>query len=178
MAKQSLDRSELLALLAAAKAKRERDWLMMLIAFSHGLRASEVVGLTPDNFHHGEITVERLKGSEQTTQPLISDENPLLNERAAVFAFLRNFHGKQRLFPITRERFWQLMQEHGASADLPKHKRKPHILKHTIAMQVIRTAGVENVRAYLGHKSMSSTGEYLKVSDSEASAAVSRALKG
>jgi len=32
-------------------------------------------------------------------------------------------------------------------------------------MQTIASAGIENVRQYLGHKSISSTGAYLKVSD-------------
>jgi site-specific recombinase XerD len=44
-------------------------------------------------------------------------------------------------------------------------------------MQTIQAAGIENVRQYLGHKSISSTGAYLKVSDSEAAAAVGLALK-
>jgi site-specific recombinase XerD len=46
------------------------------------------------------------------------------------------------------------------------------VLKHSIAMQSIREAGIENVRQYLGHRSISSTGAYLKVTDEAASAAV------
>lgn len=167
----------MLALLSVAKAKRERDWLMMLIAFCHGLRASEVVALTPDNFHNGKIIVRRLKGSLETDQALHEDADPLLDEKKGVFAFLPNFREKQRLFPITRERFWQLVQEHGKGAGLHKRKRHPHILKHSIAMQTIAKAGIENVRQHLGHKSIASTGEYLKVTDDQAAAAVERALK-
>ena len=63
------------------------------------------------------------------------------------------------------------------AAKIPARKRHPHILKHTIALQTIHSAGIENVRQYLGHKSMSSTGAYLKVTDSEASTAISHALK-
>lgn len=176
MGKQSLSREQLLAILAAAKAKRERDWLMILVAFAHGLRATEVVQLTRDSFDGGYITVERLKGSNRTTQPLLENGDALLNEREAVFAFTRNLHGKQRLFPVTRVRFWQLIQEYGERAGIPKHLRHPHILKHSIAMQMIGTAGIENTRQYLGHKSISSTGEYLKVTDDDASAAARRAL--
>jgi hypothetical protein len=39
-------------------------------------------------------------------------------------------------------------------------------------MQTIKTAGIENVRQYLGHKSIASTGSYLRVNDEQASAAV------
>jgi hypothetical protein len=43
-------------------------------------------------------------------------------------------------------------------------------------MQSIKTAGIENVRQHLGHSSISSTGEYLKVSDNDASAAVNKGI--
>jgi integrase/recombinase XerD len=177
MGKQSLDRGQLLRLLRAAKAKSERDYLMIWLAFRFGLRASEVVALTPDNFDGGHITVQRLKGSLKTTQPITGHAEPLLDGRKSLFAFVALVRRKQRLFPITRERFWQIVQTHGWTAGIPKHLRHPHILKHSIAMQTIGTAGIENVRQHLGHKSMQSTGEYLKVTDEQAGAAVERALK-
>jgi integrase len=177
MGKQSLTREQLQALLTAARAKRERDYLMIWLAFVCGLRASEVVALTPDNFDGEHITVQRLKGSLKTTQRLFEQADPLLNGRESLFALVRNVRGKQRLFPVTRERFWQLVQEHGKTAGLPKHLRHPHVLKHSIAMQTIGTAGIENVRQHLGHKSMSSTGEYLKVTDEQAGTAVDKALR-
>ena len=149
----------------------------MLVGYLHALRASEVVGLRADSFSGGYVDVQRLKRSLRTVQPLLESSNPLLNEKGSVFAFVRKLHGKQRLFPITRERFWQIVQTHGSTAGIPKHLRHPHILKHSIAMQTIQTAGIENVRQHLGHKSISSTGEYLKVTDDQAAAAVERALK-
>ena len=174
----ALSKPELLALLGSARAHSERNWLMILIAFSHGLRATEVVRLQTDAFQDGHIAVRRLKGSLATNQPLLTDENSLLDERAGVFAFLRNLHGKQKLFPIGRQHFWRLVQRYAKAAGIPDRKRHPHVLKHTIAMQVIHSAGIENTRQYLGHKSMASTGAYLKVTDAEASAAVASALKG
>ena len=44
-------------------------------------------------------------------------------------------------------------------------------------MQGHGEAGIENVRQYLGHRSISSTGEYLKVSDQEASNAITSAAR-
>lgn len=173
---QSLDRAEILALLEAARAKRDRDWLMVLLAFSHGLRASEVVALRPDNFHKGKLIVQRLKGSELTDQPLIASENPLLDAARGVFEFLRKVPGNQRLFPITRQRFWQIVQEHAKAAGIAKHKRHPHVLKHSIAMQTIEKAGIHKVKKYLGHKSIASTGKYLEVTDDQASTSVQGSL--
>jgi site-specific recombinase XerD len=175
---EALSKPELLALLQAAKTHKTRDWLMILVAYSHGLRASEVTKLQADAVKDGHLTVARLKGSLRTTQPLVFDENLLLNERDSLFAFARSLPGKQRLFPITRQHFWRLMQRYAEAAEIPERKRHPHILKHTIAMQTIHSAGIENVRQYLGHKSMSSTGAYLKKTDAEASSAIGAALRG
>ena len=174
---EALSKPELLSLLAAARAERERDFLMILVAYSHGLRATEVVRMKRDAIESGHITVARLKGSLRTVQPLVEDPNPLLNERQALSAFFASIPGKQRLFPVCRQHFWRLVQRYAKAAGIPKRKRHPHILKHTIGMHTIHSAGIENVRQYLGHKSMASTGAYLKVTDAEAAEAVSRALK-
>lgn len=179
MAIRSLSKEQLRGLLAAAKVKRERDWLMCLVAFQHGLRASEVVGLTTENFADGYLTVQRVKGSLKTTQPLVKDEDFLFSEVPALFDWIKQTNPGARLFPITKERFWQLMQQHGETAELPAHLRFPHVLKHTLAMLSIRgSAKIDEVKQYLGHKSLSSTGEYLKVTDEDASTAVRAALKG
>ena len=151
---------------------------MILVAYSHGLRASEVIALSGDAVKDGHLTVSRLKGSLRTVQPLVESAEPLLNERESLFAFLSKWHGKQRLFPITRQHFWRLMQRYAEAAGIPARKRHPHVLKHTIAMQTIHSAGIENVRQYLGHKSISSTGSYLKRTDAEAADAVALALRG
>jgi len=68
-----------------------------------------------------------------------------------------------------------LVQKHAAAASIPAHNRHPHVLRHSIAMQTIQSAGIENVRAYLGHESISSTGAYLKVDDDAASKAIAAA---
>jgi integrase len=173
---KSLSKPELRAILVAAKAHRERDWLMVLVTFWHGLRASEVVGLTANSIQDGYLTVKRLKGSLKTVQPLISHEDPLFDEKSALFEYTRGMASVQKIFPIGRVQFWRVVAKHAAAAGLPKHKRFPHMLKHTIAMQTIESAGIENTRQWLGHKSIASTGEYLRVTDGQAATAVSKAL--
>ena len=176
MAKSNLTKSELLALLRVARERRERDWLMILVAYNHGLRASEVVGLTEDRVRDGFLTVKRLKGSLRTVQPLVAHKEPLLDERGALINRAQNAKANARLFSISRQQFWRLMQRYARAARIPAYKAHPHILKHTIALQIIGKAGIENTRQYLGHKSISSTGEYLRVSDESAGRAVGRAM--
>ena len=149
---------------------------MILVAYYHGLRASEVVALTVGCVVDGMLTVQRLKGSMKTTQPLLAHSDPLLDERNGLFYFTRGMVGTQTLFPIGRQHFWRLIQRYAKAAGVPKHKAHPHVLKHTIAMQIIGEAGIENTRQWLGHREISSTGAYLKVTDEEAARAVLGAL--
>lgn len=172
----ALSKEELLSLLAAARARRERDWLMILVAFHHGLRVSELISIQPHDIRDGHLSVHRLKGSNHTTQVLIEHPDPLLDEVSGLNEYLRKSKNGEPIFPISRRQFGRIMETHGAAAGLPRHKCKPHVLKHTCAMLHISKAGIENVRAWLGHKSLSSTGEYLKVSDEEAGRAIIRSL--
>jgi type 1 fimbriae regulatory protein FimB len=52
-----------------------RDYSMLLLAYRHGLRISELVGLRLDqvNLAEGRVYVKRLKGSLDTEQPLQGD---------------------------------------------------------------------------------------------------------
>jgi integrase len=179
-----LDRDQLTALLRAARARRRRDWVLLLVTYWHGLRASEAVNLTPAHFRDGFLTVQRLKGSLRTVQPLVEHADELLDERRAVNALLASHLARygpggrsHRLFPLSRVQFYRLMRHYGTLAALPRHLCHPHVLKHSIAMQTIKTAGIENVRQYLGHRSISSTGEYLRVNDDEASQAIAAATR-
>lgn len=169
---EALSKPELLSLLRVAKSSSTRDWLMILVGYWHGLRASEVCGLTASSIADGCVTVARLKGSMRTTQPLPEHADPLLDLRGELVDYVRGMHPNQTVFPVTRIHFWRLMKKYSAAAGIPKRLGHPHILKHSLAMQTIKTAGIENVRQYLGHKSLASTGAYLKVDDLEASAAV------
>lgn len=176
MAIQSLTREQVIELLKSAQERSHADYVMLLLTFSHGFRNSETINLTRDNFSDGFVTVQRLKGSLKTTQPLVEHPDPLLNERRVVIDYIAELHGNQRLFPIVRQTFWRRMQRYAAAAGIPKHLRHPHVLKHSIATQTIHSAGIENVRQYLGHKNISSTGAYVRVDDSVAAAAITSSL--
>lgn len=97
-----LTREELLRLLKVARDHNRRDWLMYLVTFSHGLRASETIALRKSDVRDGFITVRRLKVSLKTTQALLSNPEPLLDEKAALEEYLSTLGAKDRLFPITR----------------------------------------------------------------------------
>ena len=147
----------------------ERQRLMILVGFLHGLRVSELITLTKENIRDGYVSVQRLKGSLKTTQPFVSHPDKELSEADGLKKLYGTLDPKERLFPMTRGGVYKLMQRAGERAGIPKHKLHPHALKHACAMESIDKIGIQRVRQYLGHKSISSTGEYLKESDESAS---------
>ena len=180
--------AETLAVLKAARERATRDWAMILLAYRHGLRASEVCGLrlADVDLKAGSIFVRRLKGSLQTLQPLYQHRGqPLLDETNAVRAWLRKrpADGSDYLFTsqkggqLGRRQFFRNFQTIAASAGLPVEKRHPHVLKHSLASHLI--AGNVNlalVRQALGHRSISSTMQYVGTSDRQAAEAAQAAL--
>ena len=169
-----LEISELKTLLAHTDNPRHR--LMILVGYCHGLRVSELINLRGADIRDGYVNVRRLKGSEHTIQPYVKHPDPLLDEATPLREMAESVKADEILFPMTRSGVWRMMQRIGKAAGLPKHKLHPHVLKHTIAHASIKSAGIENVRQYLGHKSLSSTGAYLRVTDEAASAAVMGAI--
>lgn len=173
----ALTRAELLALLGAARAGRERDWLLFVTSYNHALRASEACQLTGDSISSHGIRVVGLKDGETVTQPLMESTEPLLNEASSLFAFARFRLGKQSLFQIGRRRFWELMQRYGKTADIAPHKRHPHVLRHTCATDLTeKKVPLEKIQAWMRHKNLGSTGIYLRPTQEQVNSAVRAAL--
>lgn len=174
----ALTRSELLKLLTVAREHSERDWLMLLVAFNHGLRVTEAIRLEKEQIRDGYLAVQRLKGSLKTVQALVTNPEPLLSEREPLEKYVAALQARERLFQMTRFGAHYKIRTYCKKAGIPIHKSSMHKLKHTCGMLSIKSAGIENVRQYLGHKSLASTGAYLRVTDEEASAAFAAALGG
>jgi type 1 fimbriae regulatory protein FimB len=139
---------ETLAVLKVAKQRSIRDWAMILLAYRHGLRASEVCRLKLADVDQkaGSISIRRLKGSLQTVQPLYQHRGqPLLDETAAVRSWLRKrpSDGSNYLFTsqkggrLDRTQFFRVFQTIAQMAGLPVEKRHPHVLKHLLASHLV-----------------------------------------
>ena len=185
-----LSPQEMLALLKAAKNRSTRDWAMILLAYRHGLRASEVCGvkLVDVDLKAGSISIRRLKGSLHTIQPLYQHRGqPLLDETAALRAWLRKrpADGSDYLFTsqkggkLGRTQFFRNFQTVAESAGLEVQKRHPHVLKHSLASHLVSgNANLALIRQALGHRSISSTMQYIGTSDGQAAEALQKALMG
>src|SRR5437762_2041015 len=138
---ERLTREQLLKLLKRARTGKEgeRDFLMILIGVSHGLRASEICDLRTDDFDLNECTVcvRRMKGSNETTLALLHKDEPLLDEYSAVKAYLQDKTGK--LFNIKRGMLHILFRKYCADVGIPKRLSHPHVLKHSCAHFILES---------------------------------------
>lgn len=183
-----LEPAELLSVLRAAKKKGAREWAMVLLAYRHGMRASEVCNLKLDDLdlRNGSVVVERLKGSLRTTQAVSGHRGePLLDEQRALRDWLRQRRndGSDLLFNsqkggrLDRSQFFRIFRSIAAAAGLPPEKRHPHVLKHSIATHLISAnVNLALVKTQLGHKSINSTMRYIATTDKQASQATATAL--
>ncbi len=133
-------------------------------------------GACPSQGRQERIRTGLPQGSLKTTHPLFKADEPLLDEKRAVAAWLKEIPKGGLLFPITRQHFHRLFQGYCKEAGIPKPLAHPHTLKHSVAMELVRKVGIEELRQYIGHKSLNSTGQYLKVSDQQACQAVAAAM--
>jgi len=181
---------EMLDLIKTARKRSTRDWAMILLAYRHGLRASEVCGikLADVDLKAGSISIRRLKGSLHTIQPIYQHRGqPLLDETAALRAWLRkrSADGSDYLFTsqkggkLSRVQFFRRFQTIAETAGLPIEKRHPHVLKHSLASHLVAgNANLALVRQALGHKSIGSTMAYIGTTDAQAAEAQQKALMG
>jgi integrase len=183
-----LDPPEVLGVLKAAREKGPREWAMIVLAYKHGMRASEVCNLrlADVDLKNGGIFIDRLKGSLRTTQALTEHRGePLLNELKALREWMkqRPDDGSDFLFTsqkggrLDRSQFFRLFKDVAAKAGLPPEKRHPHALKHSIASHLVAAnVNLALVKQQLGHRAIGSTMRYVTTSDGQASKATTSAL--
>jgi site-specific recombinase XerD len=137
---------------------RKRDRALFLVAYRHGLRASEVGLLHVDdvNFTQQRLTIHRLKRSLSGIYPLCADEVTALK------AYLRERKSpspslflSQRGTAISRRQLDTLMKHYGEAAGIPASKRHFHALKHSIAPHLLDAgADLRFVQDWIGHASI------------------------
>lgn len=168
MQRKHLTATEVDKLLAAATGRNsERNKCLLMLAYRHGLRISEALGLRLDqiDIESSTIHVERLKHGLSTSHPLRPDEIRLIKSWLRVRASydLENsqiFFLSERGTQIERSvvnRFLALVSKR---AGLPL-RAHPHMLRHGCGYALAdQGADTRLIQDYLGHKSISHTVRY------------------
>jgi integrase len=152
-----------------AKANRNghRDATMILVAYRHGLRASELTDLRWDQveFTSATLHVRRIKQGTPSTQPILGDELRALRrlqreqEPKSPFVFT-----SERGAPFTVAGFARMVERAGIKAELG-FKAHPHMLRHTCGYALANKGhDTRALQAYLGHKNIQHTVRYTELS--------------
>jgi type 1 fimbriae regulatory protein FimB len=145
---KSLSRKQVSQILKVA-SESKRNHAMVLLAFQHGMRASEVCGLKLKDLDlkNQKITIRRLKGSLETTQALCNvTGQPLLSELRVLKAWLAERNDasdyvftSQKGGRIDRTQFFRIFQSTAESAGIPVDLRHPHCLKHSLGFALVES---------------------------------------
>jgi len=173
---EALSEVEAKAVLEAARQTRngERDRLMVELMLRTGLRAAELLALTPlDLVEDGDILFIRVrqgKGNKERRVPVI---NKALVRQLQKYA--KAISPGERLFPMSSRNLRKLVARIGQKAGLSK-RLYPHLLRHTAATLYLRKgANIETVRRTLGHASLATTQKYLALTDEDVARDLARA---
>jgi site-specific recombinase XerD len=170
-----LDPEEMQALLDAPSPHTRdgiRDRAMLYVAYSAGLRVSELVGLRMENLTFSPRPSIRVLGKGRRERGL-----PLWRETAtALRAWLAQRPSGQSMevflnsqgHALTRSGFEYILEKHVETAakrcpSLQTKRVSPHCLRHSCALLILRSTGdIRKVALWLGHASTQTTEMYLR----------------
>ena len=146
-------------------ADKERDKLMILMAYRHGLRVSELIELTwrQVDFDASRLQVRRLKGSEDSVHPLSGREiRGLKSLRRRQVVGTRWVFITSRGGPMTGNGFFKLLEKASARAGIADVH--PHLLRHGCGFKLVNQ-GMDtlSLAAYLGHANVQNTKRYARM---------------
>lgn len=144
-----------------------RDRTLLEFLYGTGLRVSEIVNLTLENYAEEEAIVrvvgKRLKTrivplpvqTQEWLRRYLRESRPRISHKPVPWIFL-NARGRK----LSRSGVFRILQTHARTAHLPI-RVSPHILRHTYAVHLVQAgADLRSVQELLGHESVATTEVY------------------
>ena len=166
--REYLTPAEVDALMHAAKSAGRhglRDATMILMAFRHGLRVSELVSLrwSHVDLKQGLLYVVRLKNGLASQHPLFGPELRALRQLQRAYPNTDYIFMSERLSPMTTDTFRKIIARAGelTKIGMPIH---PHMLRHSTGFKLANDGrDTRSIQHYLGHKNIQHTVRYTEV---------------
>ncbi len=153
---------------AAEKLGRHghRDATMLMIAYRHALRVSELVSLRWDQIDlgQGRLHVKRLKNGNASTHPLHGPELRALRRLQRDYPDCPYVFTGERKGPLTDSTVRKMVARAGVAAGLefPIH---PHMLRHAAGYKLAMDGqDTRAIQCYLGHRNITHTVRYTELS--------------
>ena len=166
--REHLTPAEIDKLMAAARQVGRhglRDATMILMAYRHGLRVSELVSLrwSQVDLKQGILYVVRCKNGLPTNHPLFGPELRALRQLKREDPDTDYVFMTERKAPITADTFRKIIARAGnqAKLGLPVH---PHMLRHSTGFKLANDGrDTRTIQHYLGHKNIQHTVRYTEI---------------
>ena len=166
--REHLTPAEIDRLIAAARGlgrHGERDAAMILLAYRHGLRVSELTGLRREqvDLRQGLLHVHRRKNGLPSTHPLRGPELRALRKVFRDYPETAYVFVSERRAPMTAATFRKLIARAGDAAGLgmPIH---PHMLRHSTGFKLANDGqDTRAIQHYLGHRNIQYTTIYTQL---------------
>ena len=156
-----------LLMVASKKLGRHthRDHTMILMAYRHGLRVSELISLRWQQIDltSGLIQVNRLKNGLNSVHPLFGPELRALRKIKRKYPNTEYIFMSERGSPMTASAFGKIIARAGKIAEIgmPVH---PHMLRHSTGFKLANESrDTRSIQQYLGHKNIRHTTLYTEL---------------
>ncbi|MEB2481477.1 type 1 fimbria switch DNA invertase FimE [Escherichia coli] len=145
-----------------------RDYCLILLAYRHGMRISELLDLHYQDLdlNEGRINIRRLKNGFSTVHPLRFDEREAVERWTQERA---NWKGADRTDAIfisrrgsrlSRQQAYRIIRDAGIVAGTVTQTH-PHMLRHACGYELAeRGADTRLIQDYLGHRNIRHTVRY------------------
>jgi type 1 fimbriae regulatory protein FimB/type 1 fimbriae regulatory protein FimE len=143
-----------------------RDRTLLLLAYRHGLRVSELVTMRWDqvDLKAGLVHVARLKNGLPSTHPIRGPELRALRELRRDYPETPYLFVTERGGPMTPATVRKLITRAGELAKLP-FPIHPHMLRHACGFKLASEGqDTRAIQQYLGHKNITHTVRYTELS--------------
>jgi site-specific recombinase XerD len=168
--REYLTPKEVERLIAAAKKRGWRyglrDATMILVAFRHGLRVSELCALTWDqiDFSQGMMHVRRIKNGIGSVQQIGGEEMRMLRALKREDGGTRFVFMTERGAPMTPAGFRKFLSRLAVAAKF-QFLVHPHMLRHACGYKLANDGrDTRALQHYLGHKNIMHTVRYTELS--------------
>ncbi len=166
--REYLTPDEVEALMGAAKGvgrHGHRDQTLVLLAYRHGLRVSELISLRWDqmDLKGGLLHVTRIKNGSPSTHPIRGPEIRALRQLARDYPNSPYVFSSERNGPLTASSIRKIITRAGKLANIP-FAVHPHMLRHACGYKLANDGhDTRAIQHYLGHKNITHTVRYTEL---------------
>ena len=144
----------------------QRDAALLMLAYRHGLRVSELVALRWDmvDLKQGRLHVNRLKNGITSVHPLRGPELRALRKLERDYPETNYVFVSERKGPLTTDTVRKLVARAGQTAGL-SFTVHPHMLRHACGYKLANDGhDTRSIQQYLGHRNIQNTVRYTELS--------------